>query len=163
MTRLLAGIGVMVAVALVAMLASALVGDRSAAVDLEPATTADTTTTTSWVETQPALPDGFDPARLQPKRAARAKSRHGAPFPTDELLHDLAMCETGGTMDQHALGAGGRYRSFFQWTMWAWRHVGGVGDPIDASYEYQQPLARRLVLELGWSQFPKCSLVIGAR
>jgi hypothetical protein len=85
-------------------------------------------------------------------------------YPTDELLHRLAMCETGGTMNQRIVSdTNPPYYSFFQWDLPTWRSIGGVGDPRDASYAVQAPLARRLILRSGWGQFPRCSRVIGAR
>lgn len=84
-------------------------------------------------------------------------------FPTDELLYRLAMCETGGTMNQRIVSnTRPPYFSFFQWALSTWRSVGGVGDPRDASYETQLPLVRKLILRSGWrGQFPRCSRAIG--
>lgn len=100
----------------------------------------------------------------KPRSAPRPpKPRAGITYPTDMLLHDLALCETGGTMDQHATShTNPPYFSYFQWALSTWQKMGGKGDPRDASYETQVPLARKLILSSGWhSQFPRCSNVIG--
>lgn len=93
----------------------------------------------------------------------RRLTKSGATYPTDELLYRLAMCETGGTMNQRAVSRSGRYLSYFQWSIGTWWSVGGEGDPRDHPYEVQRELARTLILQAGWSQFPHCSRVIGAR
>lgn len=84
-------------------------------------------------------------------------------YPTDELLHDLAMCES--TMDQQAYNAAGPYLSFFQWHQATWEGIGGTGDPRNASYETQRDFARALILApgKGWRHFPRCSRIVGAR
>lgn len=95
--------------------------------------------------------------------APRAKRQaHGAVFPTDELLHRLAMCETGGTMDP-ATNTGNGFYGAFQFTPSTWQSIGGPGMPHHHSYETQRDFARALILRSGWSQFPECSRRIGVR
>lgn len=86
-----------------------------------------------------------------------------APYPSDELLHRLAMCETGGTMNPAIHNPTGKYRGAFQFSLETFASVGGVGDPHTYSYETQREFARALILRSGWGQFPYCSRAIGAR
>lgn len=88
---------------------------------------------------------------------------YDAAYPTDELLYALAMCETGGTMDPTIHSPSGRYHGAFQFDIGTWWSVGGEGDPHEHPYEVQRDLARTLILQAGWSQFPTCSRAIGAR
>lgn len=86
-------------------------------------------------------------------------------YPTDELLDALAGCESHMQQDAYSdpPGPAGPYLSFFQWLQGTWWSVGGEGDPRDHPYEVQRELARTLILQAGWGQFPTCSRVIGAR
>lgn len=83
-------------------------------------------------------------------------------YPSDELLDRLAYCETGGTMDP-ATNTGNGFYGAFQFTIGTWWSVGGEGYPSDHPYEVQRDLARTLILQAGWSQFPTCSIRIGVR
>lgn len=128
------------------------------------ATTSQPTPSTTWPVGPPTtLPEGFTGTTTTVVKVIAPKSKRSSVYPTDELLHALAMCETGGTMDQHATSKSGRYLSFFQWSIQTWRAAGGEGDPRDASYEYQVGVVRRWILRAGWrTQFPVCARVIGA-
>lgn len=94
-------------------------------------------------------------------RPLRAKVKAVAVYPTDALLHALAMCETGGRMDNPNTGNG--YFGFFQFSLATWRSVGGARYPHEHSYAEQASRARALILRSGWGQFPRCSRTIGAR
>lgn len=98
--------------------------------------------------------------RVTAQSAGRPRSAT-VPYPTDELLDALARCESN--MRQDAYNPAGPYLSYFQWLQGTWWSVGGEGDPRDHPYEVQRELARTLILQAGWSQFPVCSRSIGAR
>lgn len=97
-------------------------------------------------------------ARTAPMRAASAR-----PAPSGDIWHALAMCETGGTMNQRATSPTGRYLGYFQFSLATWRSVGGPGDPRDHPYEVQKAYAITLQHRSGWGQWPHCSKVLGLR
>lgn len=130
------------------------IDDRSLAVEaaaehMRPVANEETTTTTT---TLPPTTTSAPPVR---------RTKSGARYPTDELLHRLAMCETGGKMDNPNTGNG--YFGYFQFDAGTWWSVGGEGYPHQHPYEVQRDLARTLILQAGWGRFPACSRVIGAR
>lgn len=127
------------------------------------ASTNDTTSTTSEFSGGGAFAE--EPAPPPPAVTTTSTGpvlKSAAKYPTDELLHRLAFCETGGTMDP-ATNTGNGYFGAFQFSPTTWASVGGAGMPHDHSYETQRDFARRLILTVGWSQFPECSYRIGAR
>lgn len=111
-------------------------------------------------------PPTFVPTTTSTQPASRTKravrQAHGAVYPSDALLYDLAMCETGGKMDP-ATNTGNGFYGAFQFTPSTWQSIGGPGMPHHHSYETQRDFARALILRSGWSQFPVCSYRIGAR
>lgn len=111
-----------------------------------PTTTAPPTTTAS----RPV-------ARTAPIRVASVSR----PVPSGDVWHALAMCETGGTMNQRATSRTGRYLGYFQFSLQTWRSVGGPGDPRDHPYEVQKAYAVTLQHRSGWNQWPTCARRLG--
>jgi hypothetical protein len=70
--------------------------------------------------------------------------------------HRTSECESGG--DPKALGAGGRYRGAFQFTLDAWRTSpkSPGGDPIAYPYRTQAVVAVMLKRKLGTRPWPVC-------
>lgn len=85
------------------------------------------------------------------------------PVPSGDVFYRLAMCETGGTMNQRATSPSGRYLGFFQFSLETWAGVGGTGDPRDFDYATQLGFAKKLQARSGWGQWPHCSKVLGLR
>lgn len=93
---------------------------------------------------------------------ARATTPPVQPPPiSGDVWHRLAMCETGGKMDNPNTGNG--YFGYFQFDLTTWQSVGGTGYPHEHSYEVQKEHAQRLQAARGWSPWPKCSQVLGLR
>lgn len=90
------------------------------------------------------------------------KSTNTAPS-TGDIWHALAMCETGGTMNQRIVSRNGLYFSYFQWSLSTFHSIGGQGDPRDVDYETQKSLAQKLQARSGWGQWPVCSRKLGLR
>jgi resuscitation-promoting factor RpfB len=66
----------------------------------------------------------------------------------------LAKCESGG--NPTAVGGGGLYFGLYQFSLGAWRGVGGAGNPVDASPAEQTYRAKLLYLERGAGAWPYC-------
>jgi hypothetical protein len=89
-----------------------------------------------------------------------------APAPVEQpysgdVWYDLAMCETGGKMDNPNTGNG--YYGYFQFALSTWQSVGGPGYPHEHSYETQKHYAQILQQRSGWGQWPHCSKELGLR
>lgn len=86
----------------------------------------------------------------QAPRAAPA-----APVVSGDTFDRLAQCESG--MRQDAVGGGGRYFSYFQWSMSTWRTAGGTGDPRNVDYGTQKAIAMRWAERSNpYGQWPVC-------
>jgi hypothetical protein len=88
--------------------------------------------------------------------AATAPSSAGG-----DVWHALAVCETGGKMDNPNTGNG--YYGYFQFSLGTWQSVGGPGYPHEHSYETQRSYAQKLQARSGWGQWPACSAKLGLR
>jgi len=66
----------------------------------------------------------------------------------------LADCESGG--NPRSVGGGGLYLGLYQFSLGAWRGVGGVGSPIDATSAEQTYRAELLYLRVGAGVWPYC-------
>ena len=82
-------------------------------------------------------------------KAALARASGGSP-----VLQRIATCESGG--DPTAVSADGRYRGKYQFSRATWRHMGGTGDPAQASEAEQDRLAAKLLAQAGTSPWPNC-------
>lgn len=166
MTRLVAP-AVALAIVVVVVLLGLQLGAR---IDDQPtvrvATTSETTSTTVWPETQPTLPAGFDPRKLQaPHRAKRSKPK--APrvmrgvWPWDAVKE----CETPGLgWDAHT---GNGFEGGLQFHPRTWSAYMLPGYPpraFMASREQQINVAERVLRAQGWAHgWPSCSLQLGLR
>ena len=84
------------------------------------------------------------------------------PAVTDgDVWHALAMCETGGRMDNPNTGNG--YYGYFQFALSTWQSVGGPGYPHEHDYATQLHYAQILQGRSGWGQWPACSRKLGLR
>lgn len=101
------------------------------------------------------------------KRASRSRTTtpraRTAPRPqvaaSGDLLDRLAGCESG--RNPRAVGGGGRYWGAFQFLLSTWRSLGGTGNPIDHSYEYQKSIAAKIPVSAWGRQFPVCARRLG--
>lgn len=96
-------------------------------------------------------------AAAQARAARSATSRPPAPPPvvSGDTFDRLAQCESG--MRQDAVGGGGRYFSYFQWSLSTWRAAGGTGDPRNVDYGTQKALAMRWAERSNpYQQWPVC-------
>jgi len=90
--------------------------------------------------------------------AVGTKARPVAPAPQTSVSAlnwaALADCESGG--NPRSVGGGGLYFGLYQFSLGAWRGVGGVGNPIDASTGEQTYRAQLLYLRAGAGVWPYC-------
>lgn len=101
-------------------------------------------------------------AKAAAKQSAPAtSSKAAAPAPSGDVWHRLAMCETGGKMDNPNTGNG--YYGYFQFSLGTWQSVGGSGYPHEHSYGTQLAFAQKLQARSGWGQWPACSAKLGLR
>lgn len=101
-------------------------------------------------------------AAAKPRQAAAPTgSKAAAPAPSGDVWHRLAMCETGGKMDNPNTGNG--YYGYFQFSKGTWDSVGGTGYPHEHSYGTQLAFAQKLQARSGWGQWPACSRKLGLR
>ena len=70
------------------------------------------------------------------------------------ILRLIAECESGG--NPRAVSPGGQYRGKYQFSVATWQHIGGDGDPADASEAEQDRLALTLYRRAGTSPWPNC-------
>jgi hypothetical protein len=105
--------------------------------------------TTTTVTTVPSTTTHTHPPRTVHVASA------GRTRPSDATMHRLAMCETGGKMDNPNTGNG--YYGFFQFSLSTWRDIGGPGYPHEHSYETQKEYAIKLYFRDGWSPWPTCA------
>lgn len=92
----------------------------------------------------------------RPAPAPRARTAPSpAPVASGDVFDRLAACESG--MRQNAVGGGGRYLSFFQWTLSTWHAAGGQGDPRNVDYGTQKAIAMRWAQRSNpYGQWPTC-------
>ncbi len=85
-----------------------------------------------------------------------ARSSPGYPSTSVDSLNwaALARCESGG--NPRAVGGGGSYFGLYQFSLSAWRGVGGSGNPVDASSAEQTYRAKLLYLRHGAAAWPYC-------
>lgn len=95
------------------------------------------------------------------KKQAAAKPAAPAASYSGDVWHDLAMCETGGKMNNPNTGNG--YYGYFQFSLGTWQSVGGSGYPHEHSYGTQKAFAQKLQARSGWGQWPACSAKLGLR
>lgn len=95
------------------------------------------------------------------QRSPAAAPRSSAPAYSGDVWHALAMCETGGKMNNPNTGNG--YYGYFQFSLGTWQSVGGTGYPHEHSYETQKAFAQKLQARSGWGQWPACSRKLGLR
>jgi Transglycosylase-like domain len=87
-------------------------------------------------------------------------------FPQSSRGHErtvwdrLAECESGGNWH---ISTGNGYFGGLQFSLSAWRAVGGTGYPHQASREEQISRAERLLDLQGWGAWPACSRRLGLR
>lgn len=98
-------------------------------------------------------------AAARAARAARSdttvRPAEPAPSVSGDTFDRLALCESG--MRQDAVGGGGRYFSYFQWSMSTWRAAGGEGDPRNVDYATQKAIAMRWAERSNpYGQWPVC-------
>jgi hypothetical protein len=90
---------------------------------------------------------------LRPFARDSIKRTSGVKLP--RVLKRIAECESGG--DPTAVSADGKYRGKYQFTRATWRHIGGSGDPADASEAEQDRRALKLYRARGTAPWPTCS------
>jgi hypothetical protein len=69
-------------------------------------------------------------------------------------LKRIAECESGS--NPRAVSPGGRYRGKYQFSVETWEHLGGKGDPIEASEATQDRIALKLYRRSGTAPWPSC-------
>ena len=69
-------------------------------------------------------------------------------------LKRIAECESGS--NPRAVSPGGRYRGKYQFSVQTWEHLGGEGDPIEASEATQDKIALKLYRRSGTVPWPSC-------
>jgi hypothetical protein len=78
---------------------------------------------------------------------------------TGDFYYRLAMCETGGTMQN--LNTGNGYYGYFQFSKATWSANGGTGLPSDFDYETQRKMAMHNITPSNFhGQHPHCSRVM---
>lgn len=143
----------------------------------------DTTTATTWVETQSTLPTGFDPAKIAPPATDPPPSRaaeHARSAPTDprDVFLRVADCESGdwihhtdGTTTFVAGSARwddqrGGYEGGLHFLNSTWLRAGGAryaAHAFLATAAQQIEIARAWLARTSWARWPKCSRLVGAR
>jgi len=88
------------------------------------------------------------------KQTNRILARSSAAGAASAQLEAIAECESGG--DPTAIGGGGLYRGKYQFSVGAWRSVGGTGDPAAAPEAEQDRRAAILLARSGPGQWPAC-------
>ena len=118
---------------------------------------------TRWTEARAVDRFLADHHRRDQERVAaeRRRSQPRIVLASGDVWHRLAMCETGGKMNNPNTGNG--YYGFFQFDLSTWRSVGGPGYPHEHPYEVQRAYAQELQRRSGWGRWPKCSQVLGLR
>jgi len=77
------------------------------------------------------------------------------PRTIDELnWKAMAFCESRG--NPRSSNSANGYFGMFQFTLTAWKSVGGVGNPMDASAAEQLMRAKLLYKKRGWGPWPVC-------
>jgi hypothetical protein len=84
-----------------------------------------------------------------------SSSSSGSTTQVPAVLQRIAQCESGG--NPAAISKDGQYRGKYQFTRATWRHLGGSGDPADASEALQDKLALKLYRARGTDPWPSCS------
>jgi hypothetical protein len=92
---------------------------------------------------------------LHLKAFARDSVNHGGGVKLPRALKRIAKCESGG--DPTAVSKDGKYRGKYQFTRATWRHIGGKGDPAEASEATQDRLALKLYRKRGTDPWPTCA------
>lgn len=95
-------------------------------------------------------------ARSATTARSAPRTAPAAPNVSGDTFDRLARCESG--MRQDAVGGGGRYFSYFQWSLSTWRAAsGGMGDPRGVDYATQKAIAMRWAERSNpASQWPVC-------
>jgi hypothetical protein len=98
------------------------------------------------------------PPRVHTARAVRPRSP-SAPASRSGQLNwaALARCESGGNPRTVAAG---RYHGLYQFSVGAWRAVGGTGLPSEASPAEQTRRARTLYARAGRAPWPTCGRLL---
>jgi hypothetical protein len=86
---------------------------------------------------------------------AHSSVHHGGTVKLPAALKRIAKCESGG--DPTAVSKDGKYRGKYQFTLATWHHIGGKGDPVDASEATQDRLALKLYRSEGTDPWPTCA------
>lgn len=143
--------------------------DDATVVRTAPTTTTTSTTSTTTTTapapptTQTTRPVVSKPSRssVPPRVVSRTAPRGGAGTTYhSQLLDKLAQCESG--MNRYAHSPGGRYHSYYQWSVPTWRAVSGLpGHPEDYDYATQKAAAAKIPLSSWSRQFPGCSKRLG--
>jgi hypothetical protein len=92
--------------------------------------------------------------RAKLRRQRRELFAHLPGGVSQETLHAIAVCESGG--DPTAVSADGTYRGKYQFDYGTWESVGGTGDPAAASEREQDYRAALLYSRAGSSPWPVC-------
>ncbi|HEY8338411.1 MAG TPA: transglycosylase family protein [Egibacteraceae bacterium] len=128
---------------------------------LRPAEPAVVAVGTADPQPQPEEPAPSEPAPAPapppepaPEPAAPPAARSG-----DTSVWDrLAACESGGNW---AANTGNGYYGGLQFSLEAWRSVGGSGYPHEHSRETQIAMGKRLQAAQGWGAWPSCAAKLG--
>jgi peptidoglycan hydrolase-like protein with peptidoglycan-binding domain len=98
----------------------------------------------------PASASGGDP----PSAGAPADTPPAPSAEAAATLDEIAECESGG--DPTAISANGLYRGKYQFDVSTWEHMGGTGDPAEATEAEQDARAAQLLERRGTAPWPVC-------
>ncbi|MEA2179420.1 MAG: resuscitation-promoting factor RpfB [Solirubrobacteraceae bacterium] len=98
----------------------------------------------------PASTSGGDP----PSTGAPADTPPAPSAEAAATLDEIAECESGG--DPTAISANRLYRGKYQFDVSTWEHMGGTGDPAEATEAEQDARAAQLLERRGTAPWPVC-------
>ena len=89
-------------------------------------------------------------------RSSKQSSKKSAD--SNKVWDQLAACESGG---KWSINTGNGYYGGLQFSLEAWRSVGGSGYPHEASRETQIAMAKKLQSRQGWGAWGNCAAKLG--
>lgn len=106
----------------------------------------------------PSPPPPATPPPPPPAIAPQVPAHTNSATPTQGILQQLALCESGGN---YQADTGNGYYGAYQFTIATWQALGYQGIPSQAPAALQNQAAQRLQSEQGWTAWPACAAQLG--